>query len=68
MEHVSTIITFTKGDKVYKVEYRERRGVIGAQVWEDLVVIKVFSVLPPTQTKNPTKTQAKELIKLALKK
>ncbi len=67
MEHVSTIITFVKGSKVYKVEYRENASGLGAQVWEGLTVIKVFSPLPYTKTANPTKTQAKELIKLALK-
>lgn len=38
-----------------------------ARVYEDGKVIRLFTPIPYTKTNNPTKTQAKELITIALK-
>lgn len=39
-----------------------------ARVFEDENCIKLFSPIPSTKTQNPTKSQAKELIGIALRK
>lgn len=48
-------------DKEFEIEELQ------AKIFENETCIKLFSPIPFTKTKNSTKSQAKELIKLALK-
>ncbi len=38
-----------------------------ARVYEDEICIKLFNPIPSTKSQNPTKSQAKELISIALR-
>ena len=53
-------------DKNYDNGFEDE--TLQARVFENEICIKLFNQIPPTNTVNPTKSQAKELIKLALKK
>jgi hypothetical protein len=60
MEHISTEITFIdKKENVIKVIYKEYPR---AEIIINDISVHKFESLPYTNTVNPTKTQAKELI------
>jgi hypothetical protein len=71
MEHISTIINFAGKEKSARVEYSYKPTKYGSQLIASIFVnnelIHVFESLPHTSTKNPTKTQAKELISKGIK-
>lgn len=67
MKHLSTIISFNDKGINYIVKYKNRGEEISAEIVRENITIKKFSKIPYTKTSNPTKTQAIELIKIALK-
>jgi len=71
MIHEKTIVYFTSKNDKYEVEYFYREGKYGSEQLHASVkvngnVMKEFKSFP-TKTNNPSKSQAKELIALALK-
>jgi len=58
-------VRFEKEGNSSEVEYEFEE--LQARVFENEECIKLFNPLPSTKTNNPTKSQAKELIMIALK-
>jgi hypothetical protein len=57
----------TEKDNDYKYSEFDYDGDLQARVYENDICIRLFDSIPSTKTKNSTKSQAKELISIALR-
>jgi hypothetical protein len=67
MNHLTSTFTFGENSITYTVRYTYLWDSQVVTIYEEATEIHFFDPIPVTKTANPTKSQALELLKLALK-